>query len=151
MESSLVMAASRLLLALRLMGRETLNRAKRLECVELAPALEWWSPYEKREQAPRTPNASRNSGSIRHAGFAPFVRRGLSSSGLLRRRLKTGLGLFFCGFQVSSGTAARSPRHRNLRIPFQGFHRLAQESHGLAHIRRQESVQRIHLLHQRFS
>src|SRR5438132_14197283 len=30
MESSLVMAASRLLLALRLMGRETLNRAKRL-------------------------------------------------------------------------------------------------------------------------
>ena len=36
-------------------------RAKRLECVQLAGAFFGRGPVQKREQAPRTPNASRNS------------------------------------------------------------------------------------------
>ena len=37
------------------------NCAKRLECVELAPAFHMATTIQEREQAPRTPNASRGS------------------------------------------------------------------------------------------
>src|SRR5207253_1359732 len=35
------------------------NFAKRMECVQLAGAVEWLQTHRKREQAPRTPYASR--------------------------------------------------------------------------------------------
>src|SRR6266566_4620872 len=37
------------------------GRAKRMECVQLAGAVVWGWPAGKREQAPRTPYASRDS------------------------------------------------------------------------------------------
>ena len=41
--------------------RWTNGHAKRLECVQLAGAVVRRGEVQKREQAPRTPNASRNS------------------------------------------------------------------------------------------
>ena len=40
-------------------GLRQLNRAKRLECAELAPAFRSANPARQRQQAGRTPNASR--------------------------------------------------------------------------------------------
>src|ERR1035437_1214160 len=44
---------------LRGVAQQTLKCAKRLECVQLAGAVVSWGAVGKREQAPRTPNASR--------------------------------------------------------------------------------------------
>src|SRR2546427_516956 len=41
--------------------------AKRMECVQLAGAFVWFWTDQKREQAPRTPHASRDSVAARHA------------------------------------------------------------------------------------
>src|SRR5260370_10291760 len=79
------------------------NRAKRMECVELAPAFEPPTPVRKRQQAGRTPYASRG-------GKRCKIQAARELGGLLRHKcLGLGASLVLGAWSLELRAAAPTP------------------------------------------